>query len=127
MLKVSIQISVCEMLDSVSDVNREVYFLGDLNIEWFSSSCLLKRKLLIVTSAYNLVPVINQSTRVFAWNFLPAHIAQINSIPGLKKKIKQHLAAQCLFPISNQINLYLSHAPNTTSVDFTVKFLLSSP
>ena len=53
------------MLDSVCDVNREVYFLEDLIIDWFSSSCLLKRKLLTVTSACNLVQVTNQPTRVF--------------------------------------------------------------
>jgi hypothetical protein len=56
---------MCEMLDSVCDVNREVYLLGDLSIDWFSSSCPLKRKLLIVTSACNLVQVINQTTKVF--------------------------------------------------------------
>ena len=54
-----------EMLDSVYDVNRLVYFLGDLNIDWFSSSCLLKRKLLTVTSACNLDQVINHPTRLF--------------------------------------------------------------
>ena len=43
------------MLDRVCDVNRKVYFLGDLNIDWFSS----------VTSACNLVEVIKQPTRVF--------------------------------------------------------------
>ena len=47
------------------DVNREVYFLGDLNIDWFSLSCSLKRKLLTVTSACDLVQVINQPTKVF--------------------------------------------------------------
>ena len=26
---------MCEILDSVYDVNKEVYFLGDLNIDWF--------------------------------------------------------------------------------------------
>jgi hypothetical protein len=31
--------NMCEMLNSVCDVNREVYFLADLNIDWFSSSC----------------------------------------------------------------------------------------
>ena len=46
--------NMCEMLDSVCKVNREVYFLGDLNIDWFSSSCPLKRELLTVTSACNL-------------------------------------------------------------------------
>ena len=34
---------------------------------------------------------------LIAWNFLPSHIAQINSKPGLKKQINQHLAAQPLF------------------------------
>ena len=57
--------NMCEMLDSVCDVNREVYFLGDLNIDWFSSSCPFKRKLLTVTRSCNLVQVINQPTRVF--------------------------------------------------------------
>jgi hypothetical protein len=32
-----------------------------------------------------------------------------------------------LQPLSNPLKLYLSHAPNTTSVDFTVKCLLTSP
>ena len=54
------------MLDSVCDVNsREVYFLGDLNIDWFSSSCPLNRKFITVTSACNLVQVIHQPTSVF--------------------------------------------------------------
>ena len=57
--------NICEMLDCVCDVNREVYFLGDLNKYRFSSRCLLKRKLLSVTSACNLVQVVNQPTRVF--------------------------------------------------------------
>ena len=53
------------MFDSVCDVDREVYFLGDLNIDWFLSSCPLKRKLLTVTSACNLVQVINKPTMMF--------------------------------------------------------------
>ena len=54
--------NMCEMLDRVCDVNRVVYFLGDLNIDSFSSSCPLKRKLLTVTSACNLDQVVNQPT-----------------------------------------------------------------
>ena len=34
--------NMCGMLDSVCDVNREVYFLGDLDIYLFSLSCPLK-------------------------------------------------------------------------------------
>ena len=56
--------NMCEMLDNVCDINREVYFLGDLNIYWFSSSCPLKKKLQIVTSACKQVQVISQPTRV---------------------------------------------------------------
>ena len=36
---------------------------------------------------------------LIAWNLLPSHIAQINSKPGFKKQIKQHLRAQHLSPI----------------------------
>jgi hypothetical protein len=43
--------NMCEMLDNVCRINREVYFLGDLNIDWL--------KLQTVTSACNLVQVIN--------------------------------------------------------------------
>jgi uncharacterized circularly permuted ATP-grasp superfamily protein len=53
---------MCEVPDNVCDINREVYFLGDLNNDWLSSNCLLKQKLQTVTSACNLV--INQPTRV---------------------------------------------------------------
>jgi endonuclease/exonuclease/phosphatase (EEP) superfamily protein YafD len=53
-----------EILDNLCDINREVYFLGDLNIDWLSSSCLLRRKLQTVTSACNLDQVVSQYTRV---------------------------------------------------------------
>ena len=63
MLTVRIWIT-CEMLDNVCNINREVYFLGDLNIDWLSSSCPLKKKLQTVSSACNLVQDISQPTRV---------------------------------------------------------------
>ena len=52
------------MLDNVCGFNRGEYFPGDLNIDLFSSSCPLKKKLQNVTSACNLVQVISQPTRV---------------------------------------------------------------
>jgi hypothetical protein len=55
--------NMCEMLDNVCDIHREVYLLGDLNIDYLSSGCPLKRKFQTVTSACNLVQVINQPTR----------------------------------------------------------------
>ena len=45
-------------------INREVYFLGDLNIDWLSSSCPLRKKRQTVTSACNLHNVVSQPTRV---------------------------------------------------------------
>ena len=56
--------NMCEMHDNVCDINREVYFLSDLNIDWLSSSCPLKKKCQTLTSAYNLDQVISQPTRV---------------------------------------------------------------
>ena len=49
--------NMCEMLDNVCDINREVYFLGDLNIDWLSG-------IKTVTSACNLDQVVSQPTRV---------------------------------------------------------------
>jgi hypothetical protein len=47
-------------------ISTEKYiFWVILNIDWLSSSCPLKKKLQIVTSASNLVHVISQPTRVF--------------------------------------------------------------
>ena len=57
--------NVCEMLDNVCDISREVYFLGDLNIDWLSSSSPFKKKLQTVTSACNLVQVVSKPIRVF--------------------------------------------------------------
>jgi hypothetical protein len=56
---------ICEVLDIVCDINREVYFLGDLNIDSLSSSCPLRKNRQTVTSACNLVQVVvSQPTRV---------------------------------------------------------------
>jgi hypothetical protein len=41
--------NMCEMLDSICVVNRELYFLADLNIDWLAASCPLNKKLLTVT------------------------------------------------------------------------------
>ena len=53
------------MFDRACDEKREIYVLGDLNINFLASSCPLKKKILSMTSACNLVQVINQPTRVF--------------------------------------------------------------
>jgi hypothetical protein len=40
-------------------------YIYDLNIDWVSSSCPLKKTLQTVTSIYNLVQAISQPTGVF--------------------------------------------------------------
>jgi hypothetical protein len=55
---------MCEMLDNLCDINREVYFLGDLNIDWLSSSSPPRKNLKTVTSACNLDHIVIQPTRV---------------------------------------------------------------
>lgn len=55
---------ICEMLDRVCDINNEIYFLGDLNIDWNSRCCALRNKLLSLTDACNLSQVITKPTRI---------------------------------------------------------------
>ena len=55
---------MCEKCLIMYEINRS-NFLGDFHIDWLSSSCPLKKKFQTVTSAYNLVQLINQCTRVF--------------------------------------------------------------
>ena len=55
----------CKYLgNNICDINREVYFLGDLNVDWLSSNCPLRKKLQTVTSACNLGQVVSQPTMV---------------------------------------------------------------
>ena len=35
---------LCEVTDRVSDVNNEIYLLGDMNIDWIASDCPRKKK-----------------------------------------------------------------------------------
>ena len=53
------------MIDKVSDSGKEVFILGDLNIDYFSPNCHLRKKLHSVTNACNLGQVVNQPTSVF--------------------------------------------------------------
>jgi hypothetical protein len=56
--------NMCAMLYNACDVNRDLYFLGNLNIDWLATSYPTKRTRLIVTNACNMTQVIAQSTRV---------------------------------------------------------------
>lgn len=51
---------ICEKLDKASD---ELYFVGDLNIDWFAS-CPLKKRFLAVVSACNLTQTVTLPTRI---------------------------------------------------------------
>lgn len=52
------------MLQTVTDTNREIYFGGDLNIDWFSNTCTLKKKLSDVAIVRNLSQMVNSPARV---------------------------------------------------------------
>lgn len=52
------------MLDRVCDTGVELYFLGDLNVDWKSESCALKNKLLSLANACNLCQLVSDFTRV---------------------------------------------------------------
>ena len=40
--------SICNMLDQVCDTNYEIYFMGDLNIDWNSINCSLNLRLVLL-------------------------------------------------------------------------------
>lgn len=52
------------MLDKVTEENRELYWLGDLNIDWLSDDCPLKNKLKSMTDICSFSQLIYQSTRI---------------------------------------------------------------
>lgn len=55
---------LCLMLDEVCDLGHEIYFLGDTNIDWNSSSCPLKEKLQSTARTCNLTQMVDTTTRV---------------------------------------------------------------
>ena len=55
---------ICTMLQKVSDTDREIYFLGDVNVDWLSKNCPMKRKLNDTATVCNLVQMINIPTRI---------------------------------------------------------------
>jgi len=55
-----------EMLDKVSDVNCELYLLGDMNIDWNDDRCSKKKKLLSYICVCNLHQIVNVPTRIFS-------------------------------------------------------------
>lgn len=56
---------LCDMVERACDENREIYILGDLNINFMVPSCPLKKKIDNTISVCNLVQVVKQPTRVF--------------------------------------------------------------
>lgn len=52
------------MLQTVTDTDREIYFVGDLNIDWFPNTCTLKKKLSDVATVCNLSQIVSLPTRV---------------------------------------------------------------
>lgn len=54
---------MCEMLDRACDSDKEIYFVGDININWDIKSCTLRGKLLSCANTCNLTQV-TKPTRV---------------------------------------------------------------
>lgn len=52
------------MMIDVCDIGNEVYWMGDLNINWLSNKCPLRSKVVSVTDACFLTQVIKQHTHI---------------------------------------------------------------
>ena len=59
---------ICEMLEFISDSNYEIYFMGDMNINWSSVNCSMRKKLQSVTDVCGLSQIINKPTRTVIRN-----------------------------------------------------------
>lgn len=55
---------LCTMMDTTTEENRELYLLGDLNIDWLSDTCSLKNKLWTSSSTCGLSQLMCQPTRI---------------------------------------------------------------
>ncbi len=55
---------ICETFDMVTDESKDIFLLGDLNIDWFSKNCPLRKKLILMASVCNLTQVVTQPTRI---------------------------------------------------------------
>lgn len=55
---------ICEMLEKVSEENKEIFLLGDMNINWFDTQCSVRKEIGSICSACNLTQIIMVPTRV---------------------------------------------------------------
>lgn len=55
---------MCELLDSACSTNNELYFMADMNVDWKSLSCPLRRKLTDTCAVSGLSQVIDRPTRI---------------------------------------------------------------
>lgn len=53
---------ICDVIDKVLDENKELFMLGDLNNDYFSTNCHLRKKLLSVANTCNLTQAVNLPT-----------------------------------------------------------------
>lgn len=55
---------MCSVVDKASDGSRELYLFGDMNIDWFSTNCHLKCKLLSMAKICHLKQMVSHPTRI---------------------------------------------------------------
>ncbi len=57
-------VSLCEMLDMVSEDKCELYLLGDINIDWLAGNCALKNRLKTKADTCGLSQLLTIPTRI---------------------------------------------------------------
>ncbi len=55
---------ICSMIDRVTDENREMYLLGDFNVNWLADNYSMKNRLLLMSRTCNLIQIVSVPTRV---------------------------------------------------------------
>ncbi|MGL5507016.1 MAG: endonuclease/exonuclease/phosphatase family protein [Paraclostridium sp.] len=56
--------SICESMDRATDENKDMFLLGDFNIDWFAKTCSLTKKLSSMAEVCNLTQMVTQPTRI---------------------------------------------------------------
>ncbi|XDV11531.1 hypothetical protein PO909_000447 [Leuciscus waleckii] len=55
---------ICDNIEKAAAQTKDIFLLGDFNIDWFSKKCYLRRKMITITNASNLKQIVTQPTRI---------------------------------------------------------------
>ena len=86
---------LCSSLDNATNDNKEVFFMGDLNLNWCDNKNSNKAKLLRFTEGYNMIQMVRNATRCSIRN----GICTETCIDLIFTSVPQQCSSVCVFPV----------------------------